>query len=318
MSEFRLLWPLALVLLLPLAWKIWLSMRPGAGSGLPVLQYSDTRLLAGVSPTLRVRLRRLPVVLQWAAYSLMVIGLARPQAGAETIEQRFEGVDLVFVIDISGTMANPFSHLTRLEAAKVVTENFAINRPNHRLGLVVFAEQPFILAPPTLDRTLYTRILRDVTYASLLDISNRTAIGMGIIAAVAVLSESTALTRGLVLLTDGVNNAGTIDPLTAAQTARALGIRIFTIGIGTIGTDADFDEAVLRQIAAQSAGQYFNAQSVDDLIAIYNAIDQLVTDPRMLELRIQWQDQAPLLMFTSFLILSIGKVLEQTIFQTIP
>jgi len=318
MGEFRLLWPLALTLLLPLLWKIWSGMQSDAAGRLPVLQYSDTRLLAGVSPTLRVRLRRLPSVLQWAAYGLMVVALARPQAGTEMIEQRFEGVDLVFVIDISGTMASPFSHLTRLEAAKVITENFAINRPNHRLGLVAFAEQPFILSPPTLDRVLYIRILREVTYASMLDLSNRTAIGMGIIAATALLSESTAHTRGIVLLTDGVNNAGTVDPITAAQTARALGIRVFTIGLGTVGTDADFDEAALQQIAAQSAGRYFNAQSIDDLIAVYETIDQLVTDPRMLEMRIHWQDQAPLLMLISFFVLLLGKALERTIFQTIP
>lgn len=318
MSEFRLLWPLALVLLLPLVWKLWSALRSDSLNRLPVLQYSDTRLLAGISPTLRVRLRRLPSIMQWGAYGLIVLALARPQAGTEMITQRFEGVDLVFAIDISGTMAMPFSHLTRLDAAKVVTENFALNRPNHRLGLVAFAEQAFILAPPTLDRRLSLRILNDVTYASLLDVSNRTAIGMGLTAAASLLAESTAPTRVILLLTDGVNNAGAIDPTTAAQAARALGIRIFIVGIGTAGSDADFDEAALRQIAAQSAGRYFNAQSIDDLIAVYDTIDQLVTDPRTLEARALWQDQSYLLIAGALLVLVVAKTLERTVFQTIP
>jgi Ca-activated chloride channel family protein len=318
MSEFRLLWPLALVLLLPVVWKLWSALRSDSLNRLPVLQYSDTRLLAGISPTLRVRLRRLPAIMQWGAYGLIVLALARPQAGTEVIAQRFEGVDLVFAIDISGTMALPFSHLTRLDAAKVVTENFALNRPNHRLGLVAFAEQAFILAPPTLDRGLYLRILNDVTYASLLDVSNRTAIGMGLTAAASLLAESTAPTRAILLLTDGVNNAGAIDPITAAQAARALGIRIFTVGIGTTGSDADFDEAALRQIAGQSMGRYFNAQSIDDLIAVYDTIDKLVTDPRMLEARVLWQDQAHILIAAALFVLVMAKTLERTVFQTIP
>ncbi|MFQ3647944.1 MAG: VWA domain-containing protein [Anaerolineae bacterium] len=318
MSEFRLLWPLALVLLLPVVWKLWSALRSDSLNRLPVLQYSDTRLLAGISPTLRVRLRRLPAIMQWGAYGLIVLALARPQAGTEVITQRFEGVDLVFAIDISGTMALPFSHLTRLDAAKVVTENFALNRPNHRLGLVAFAEQAFILAPPTLDRGLYLRILNDVTYASLLDVSNRTAIGMGLTAAASLLAESTAPTRAILLLTDGINNAGAIDPITAAQAARALGIRIFTVGIGTTGSDADFDEAALRQIAGQSMGRHFNAQSIDDLIAVYDTIDKLVTDPRMLEARVLWQDQAHILIAAALFVLVMAKTLERTVFQTIP
>ncbi|XWX04971.1 VWA domain-containing protein [Aggregatilineales bacterium SYSU G02658] len=318
MTEFRLLWPLALILLLPIFWKLWSALRSDSLARLPVLQYSDTRLLAGISPTLRVRLRRLPAVMQWGAYGLIVIALARPQAGSEVIAQRFEGVDLVVAIDISGSMAKPFSHLTRLDAAKVVTENFALNRPNHRLGLVAFAEQAYLLAPPTLDRSLYRRILADVTYASALEVSNRTAIGMGISAAASLLTESPAPTRAILLLTDGVNNAGAVDPITSAQAARALGIRIFTVGIGTVGSDADFDEAALNQIAQQSTGRYFNARSIDELIAIYDTIDQMITDPRMIEARIQWQDQAYALIVLSLIVLGIGKTLERTLFQTIP
>lgn len=318
MTEFRLLWPLALILLLPIFWKLWAALRSDSLARLPVLQYSDTRLLAGISPTLRVRLRRLPAAMQWGAYGLIVLALARPQAGSEVIVQRFEGVDLVIAIDISGTMAKPFSHLTRLDAAKVVTENFALNRPNHRLGLVAFAEQAYLLAPPTLDRSLYRRILADVTYASVLEVSNRTAIGMGIGAAASLLAESPAPTRAILLLTDGVNNAGAVDPITSAQAARALGIRIFTVGIGTVGSDADFDETALNQIAQQSTGRYFNARSIDELIAIYDTIDQMITDPRMIEARILWQDQAYALIVLSLIVLGIGKTLERTLFQTIP
>lgn len=319
MGEFRLLNPLALLLLLPLLWKVWAGLRSNRAHRLPVLQYSDTRLLAGLPPTLRVRLRRLPSALQWIGYGVLVLALARPQAGAEVIRQSFEGVDLVFAIDISGTMANPFSaDGTRLEAAKLVTAAFALDHPNHRIGLVAFAEQAFILAPPTLDRNLLLRILGDVTYASLLDISNRTAIGMGITAAASLLTESDAPTRAIVLLTDGVNNAGTVDPVTAAQAARALGIRIFPIGIGAVGSDADFDPATLQQLATLSMGRYFNAASMDDLAAVYATIDSLTTDPRTLEMRVHWQDQAPILLLAGLILLIFGKVLERTVFQTIP
>lgn len=318
MIEFRLLTPAALLLLLPVVWKVWTALRSSSVNQLPVLQYSDTRLLTGLSPTLRVRLRRMPSVFQWLGYTLLVVALARPQIGTEVVAQQVSGVDLVFAIDISGTMANPFSNLTRLDAAKQVTTAFAIDRPYHRLGLVAFAEQAFILSPPTLDRNLYLRTLTNITYADLLDVSNRTAIGMGITAAASLLTESSAPTRAIILLTDGVNNAGTIDPITAAQAARALGIRIYTLGIGTLGSDADFDPEALQQIASLSMGRYFNAESLEDLAAIYTTIDELTTDPRLIEARVQWQDAAHMIVLAALAIIVIGKILERTLFQTIP
>lgn len=319
MTDIRLAFPYALILLLPLIWLLWRALSTDGLNRLSVLRYSDTRLLRGLPTTWRLRLRRLPALMQGIGYILLVIALARPQTGTERLDSSVRGIDLVIALDISDSMGrSDLDGLTRLDAAKNVTASFATDRPNDRLGLVVFAEQAYFLSPPTLDHNFFNRVLSAVTYASTLQISNRTAIGQGITAAASLLANSTAASRVVLVITDGANNAGTVDPVTAAQAANALGIRVYTLGMGQTGADSDLDEPMLQRVAATASGRYFNALNQDDLTMIYDTIDTLERSAFERDFTLEWQDQAFLLMLGALTVLAMGKFLERTLFQTIP
>ncbi len=319
MAEFRFASPLAFLLLLPLLVLIIRASRGDQNGQLGILSYSDTTLLRGLPASWRVRLRRSPTLLSWLAYCLIVVALARPQFGSAVQTLTTSGIDIVIALDISDSMGSgDLGGISRLDAAKNVTASFATDRTNDRLGLVVFAEQAFYLSPPTLDHDLYNRILADVTYASALQISNRSALGVGMSSAVNLLLESSARSRVVLLITDGANNAGLIDPITAAEAANALGIKIYTLGMGAATSDNDLDEATLRRVASISGGRYFNAQNEDDLASIYTTINDLETSTFARDLQINWQDQAFGVILAALICLCFAKILERTIFQTIP
>ena len=171
--------------------------------------------------------------LTWIALALLVIGAARPQATEAREVISGEGVDIALALDISGSMAAfDFMPASRLEAAKQVIGEFIEQRTYDRVGLVVFATHAFIHSPPTIDHEALTFLLQDVELAAKLGLEDGTAIGMGLATAANMLKDSEAESRVIVLLTDGVNNKGEIDPLTAAAAAETLGIRVYTIGMG--------------------------------------------------------------------------------------
>jgi Ca-activated chloride channel family protein len=319
MTEFRFASLLAFVLLLPLILLVLRALRGDSTNQLGILSYSDTTVLRGLPATWRVRLRRLPTLLSWLSYILLVIALSRPQFGSAIQTLATSGIDLVIALDISDSMASgDLGGISPLEAAKNVTSSFATDRPNDRLGLVVFAEQAFYLSPPTLDHTLYNRILTDVTYASALQISNRSAIGIGISTAANLLVESTAPSRAVLLITDGANNAGLIDPITAAEAANALGIKVYTLGMGASTSDNELDETTLRRVSAITGGRYFNAQSENEVASIYDTINTLETNTISRDININWQDQAFGVLLVALIFLCFAKLLERTLFQTIP
>ncbi|MDR1503549.1 MAG: VWA domain-containing protein [Prevotella sp.] len=238
--------------------------------------------------TIRVYLRHFPFLLRVIAIALVIIVLARPQSVNSSDVSNSEGIDIVMALDISGTMmAQDFSP-TRLEAAKKVAAEFINDRPNDRIGLVIFGGESFTQCPLTTDHKVLLNLLTEVKFGM---IEDGTAIGLGLANSVNRLKDSKSKSRVVILLTDGSNNAGQIAPLTAAELAASYDIRVYTIGIGSRGTSTarimtpyglqsmqvsgDFDERTLTEIAAITKGQYFRATDNTSLSAIYDEIDQM-------------------------------------------
>ena len=240
MTEFRFAYPLAFILLLvplPIYFVPALQKcRPQAG----MLPYSDTRLFRGLRIGWKVRLRCIPDILRWTAWILLIIGLARPQTGRAQEVIRGQGLDIALALDISSSMAAlDFEPQNRLETAKTVIADFVSGREFDRIGLVVFARNAFHQVPPTLDYAIFLQLLDQVTLVSALEGTedrrlDGTAIGLGLASAANMLRSGASASKVIILLTDGSNNAG-LDPLYAALAVAALGIRIYTIGMGRPG-----------------------------------------------------------------------------------
>ena len=327
---FRLAHPLALLwLLLPLLF--WLLERRRATEP-ALLIYSDTRLMIGLPEGWRVRLRRLPDILRAAAWLLLVITLARPQTGHTQEVIRGQGVEIALALDISGSMSSTdFSEQNRLEAAKTVIAEFVEGRDFDRIGLVVFAQQAFHQVPPTLDYEILIQLLNEVQLGSRLGLEDGTAIGLGIAAAANMLRASDAPSKVIILLTDGAHNAEGISPVDAATRVAMLGMRIYTIGMGSIPAEvvavADgtqyvedaLDETTLREIADIANGQYFRAADLEDLRAVYDQINVLEKSDVERQVFINWQDQAvAILLPLSIALLLIERILRHTFFRMLP
>lgn len=330
---YRFAHPLALaLLLLPLvAFLLYYTGRwPRQAAA---MFYADTRLTEGLQVSWRVRLRRLPDVLRMAAWVMLVIGLARPQSGQAQEVIRGQGIDMVLALDISGSMAAlDFDPQSRLEAAKAVISDFVSGREFDRIGLVVFAQDAFHQAPPTLDYDILLQLLDEVRLAPDLGLEDGTAIGMGLASAANMLRTSTAPSRLVILLTDGANNSGAVDPITAAQGLNLLGLRIYTIGMGRTGLvpvpidnagntriiESDLDEETLQAIADIADGRYFRAVDLTDLQQIYEQIDVLERSDIERQVLVRWQEQAAVWLVGGLALLVTERVLRHTIFQTIP
>jgi Ca-activated chloride channel family protein len=244
--------------------------------------------------TWRERLRAAPEILRALAFVLGVVALARPQQLEAGRPVTTSGVDIVLALDASGSMkAEDFQPRNRLEVAKQAAIEFVGDRPSDRIGLVSFAGQAVTQAPLTLDHDAVEGAIERVQIGAL---AEGTAIGTALATSVNRLRPSDARSRVVILLTDGVNNAGQIDPLTAAETARALGVRVYTIGVGTTGEapylleDPRFgrryvrvvvriDEDVLRDISGRTGGRYYRATDPQALAAVYREIDRLERSP---------------------------------------
>lgn len=269
------------------ALTFWYIRRHGKNT--TEIRYSTLLPFADVSPTWRERLRHLPFVLRMLTIVVLLIGLARPHttSGGETVYT--EGIDIVLVFDISGSMLAEDLRPNRIEAARQVMMDFIDGRTNDRIGLVIFSGESFTQCPMTLDYRVLKNQLRAVKQGV---IEDGTAIGMAIAQAVNRLKDSKAKSKVMILLTDGVNNRGEIDPLTATQIAQTFGIRIYTIGVGTTRGEAPFpvqtpfgmryqnmpvdvDEKTLTKIAEMTGGQYFRATDNRTLKQIYNDIDEM-------------------------------------------
>ena len=252
------------------------------------MQVSDTRVLAAQPKSIRIWLLHVPFVLRIAVITLISIALARPQLTNKWSSQSTEGIDIMMALDISGTMLAEDLRPNRLEAAKKVASDFVIARPNDQIGLVVFAGESFTQCPLTTDHAVLVNLFKSVEYGM---VEDGTAIGLGLANAVNRMKDSETKSKVIILLTDGSNNRGDIDPQTAAEIAKTYGIRVYTIGVGSYGQarvpvqtpigkqyitmDNEFDETTLRSIAETTGGQYFRAKDNTSLKAIYDQIDQM-------------------------------------------
>lgn len=254
----------------------------------PDVTYSSLEMFKDLKPTLRERLRHSPALLRTLALAFLIIALARPQTFSTGENVYTEGIDIALLLDISGSMLAEDFKPNRLEAAKNVTNDFIEGRTSDKIGLVVFARESFTQCPLTIDYPVLQNLLEDIHSGM---IEDGTAIGTAIANGVNRLKDSPAKSKVIMLLTDGVNNSGEIDPITAAQIAEKFGIRIYTIGVGTKGeapypfqtpygkryqmVPVEIDEDVLQQVAHITGGQYFRATDNKKLAEIYKEIDKL-------------------------------------------
>ena len=281
----ELLWLLAVPLLL-VAHYLYLEL----GERDPHMRVSiASPWTAGGKSVLSV-LRHLPFVLRIAALSLIIVSIARPRSSTELERVDTEGIDIIFAMDVSTTMLARDFTPDRVSAAKDIAIEFIAQRPTDRMGIVVFAGESYTQCPLTTDRATLINMMKEVQ-TDLID--DGTAIGNGLATAVARLSESDALSKVVILLTDGVNNRGEIAPMTAAEIARTYGVRVYTIGVGANGVApypvmtpwgvevqnvrVELDEDLLRQIAETTGGRYFRATDNTKLAEIYSEINRMET-----------------------------------------
>ncbi len=318
---------LILVLLVPMIlWYIFREKRSHAD-----LQFSSLKAFRGMKHAGRVWLRHILFALKVLSVVFLVTALARPQSSNSWQTYTSEGIDIMLALDISGSMlARDFSP-DRLEAAKDVATKFILERPQDKIGLVVFAGESFTQCPLTTDQAVLVNLMRDVRSGM---IEDGTAIGLGLANAVNRLKDSPGKSKVVILLTDGVNNRGMIAPVTAAELAKTYGIRVYTIGVGTYGeapypvqtpfgvqlqnVTVEIDEAVLQQIAAITGGQYFRATDNDKLKQIYREIDQLEKTKIEVKHFSKKQEQYFWFALTGMLLLVAEGVLRYTLLRKIP
>ncbi len=278
-------WILFFLLLVPIMiFWYWFKGRQNQ----PSLNFSSIKVFEGFPVAWKEKLRHVPFVLRTLAVGLFIVALARPQDYSSGENITTEGIDIVMALDISGSMISEDFKPNRVEAAKNVIAKFIKGRTSDRIGLVIFSHDAFTQCPLTVDYPVLLHLLSEVEPGMIPD---GTAIGNGIADAVNRLKDSKAKSKVIILLTDGVNNAGEIDPLTAADIAKTFGIRVYTIGVGTNGEapypvqtpfgiryqmmPVQIDEGLLTKIAQITGGQYFRATDNRTLQAIYNKIDRL-------------------------------------------
>jgi Ca-activated chloride channel family protein len=282
-------WVLLFLLILPLL--AWLRARAARQSAFLYSSVTLVKNIVGITKSLRslILLR-----LRWLALALFIVALARPQIGEGHAKVRASGIDIAIVLDVSGSMAAEDFEIkgqpvSRLTMAKDVVGRFVMKRVNDRLGLVAFGGRAYIAAPLTLDHDFLLQNLERITIGS---IEDGTAIGSGLSAALNRLRELKAKSKVVILMTDGQNNAGKVPPLTAAEAAEALKVRVYTIGVGTRGVarvpyinvfgqkayveqKVDIDEETLQTIAKKTGGKYYRAENSEGMRKIYEEIDQL-------------------------------------------
>lgn len=288
--------PLYFILLLLLVpYIIWyfLLRNNGKRKAEVSICLSDTNVYRNAPVSWRVRLMGVPMALRSIAFILIVIALARPQTRNAWNEKTVEGIDIMLAMDVSTSMLAEDLKPNRIEAAKAVAGEFIADRPNDNIGLTIFAGEAFTQCPMTVDHASLQNLLNgtrtDIAAQGL--ISDGTAIGMGLANAVSRLKNSKSKSKVVILLTDGSNNMGDISPMTAAQIAKSLGIRVYTIGVGTTGVapypmpvaggiqyvnmPVEIDTKTLEGIAATSDGNFYRATNNKELVQIYKDIDKL-------------------------------------------
>jgi Ca-activated chloride channel family protein len=307
-------------------WYIWKYREHGAD-----LRFSHSEFLVGVKKSLRLRLLQLPFFLRMLVLALLIIALARPQSSSQSQDVSVEGIDIMVALDISGSMLAEDFRPNRLEVAKKTALEFIEMRPTDRLGMSVFSGESFTLCPLTTDHVLLKELTSGVTTGM---VEDGTAIGDGLANAINRLRESEAISKVIILLTDGISNAGVIDPLTAAEIASVYGNRVYTIGVGSKGSvpypfqtplgvqyrqvEIPLDEALLTQIAEMTGGAYYWADNEQKLQEIYQEIDQLERTRIDVTEFTRKTDEFFLLVIAALFLLLLEIVLRNTWLRTNP
>jgi Ca-activated chloride channel family protein len=315
---------LLLLLLLPLL--AWLKGRRGSP---PAFLYSSVRLVEGLTRVRRSRAGALLAALRWLALALFMVALAQPRLAKSTTEVKASGIDIVVALDLSGSMNTPDyevngQRISRFNLAKSVLEKFVGERPDDRIGLVVFAVRAFLASPLTLD---HDYLLDNIDRLEIGTInSDATAIGDGLVTALNQLRVLQAKSKIIVLMTDGANNSGQIDPNIAAQAAAALGVKVFTIGLGNreqveaMGLPPGFlpDDDALRQISQTTGGTFYRAENAEKLRRIYAEINRLEKTEAVVNKFTQYRELFPWFIMGGLGLLLIELVLAQTAFRRLP
>ena len=270
---------------------------------------------------------------RWNLYRRLILALARPQSGSKEEEVTTEGIDIILALDISSSMlAEDFKPKNRLEVAKLVAEDFIKSRAHDRIGMVVFAAQSYTQCPLTLDYGILLNFIQDVKIGM---VEDGTAIGLALANAANRLRESKAKSKVIILLTDGRNNAGELNPLTAAQVAQALDIRIYTVGAGSRGTalypindpilgkryqrlPVEIDEGLLKKIAAMTAGKYFRAVDRQSLEEVFQEIGRLEKTKIEVKEYTRYAELFPMFLIIGLMFVSLEIFLANTKFRKIP
>jgi Ca-activated chloride channel family protein len=298
------------------------------------LKYSDLNLVKRLKPSFRLKQRHILPIFRALVIIFLAFSLARPQSGRKSQEVSSEGIDIMLILDISGTMQmEDFKPKNRLYVAKQVIRDFIKGRETDRIGLVIFSKQAFTQCPLTLDYGVLLDFLDKVEFGM---IEDGTAIGMGIATAVNRLRETPGKSKVIVLATDGVNNAGEIDPLTAAQVASAMKVKIYTVGVGKPGYSLfpvqdpffgkryvyapgnEVDEPTLKKIASLTGGKYFRATDEKVMLQIYNQISGMEKTKIKVKEYLQYNELFQKFALAGLIFLVLEIVLAHTRFRKIP
>ena len=324
---------LLLLLLLPLV--AWLKGKAGYE---PAFLYSSVQLVRGITGITRSRAGAILVKMRWLALALFFIALARPQVGEGETKVTASGVDIVVAIDLSGSMSSEDFELqgqrvNRLAIAKDVLQKFVDKRPNDRIGLVAFARDAYIAAPLTLDHDFLLQNLERLEIAT--PDRDGTAIGSALTAALNRLRELKSKSKIVILMTDGQNNAGNVPPLTAAEAAETLAVKVYTIGVGTRGMapipfidpfgrkrydqqPVDIDEATLQQISSRTGGKYYRADKTATLRSIYDEIDRLEKTEVIVKKYQRYREMFPFVALPGLVLLLLEIILHHTVWRKLP
>jgi len=315
-------WLLLLLLLLPpLAWLKGRRGRP------PAFVYSSVQLVRGMEKLTRSRAGGFLMSLRWLVLALFIVALAQPRLSQSTTEVKASGVDIAVALDLSGSMEMPDfvvnnQRIHRLDMAKIVLSQFIDLRPNDRIGLVAFGGKAYIASPLTLDHDF---LQENVARLRLHLIEDNTALGSGLATAVNRLRDLKSKSKIVILVTDGANNAGTIAPLDAANAAKALGVKVYTVGVGNEEVARQMrqldllpDEATLRKIAEITGGKYYRADNAERFRQIYAEIDKLEKTEATISKYTEFKELFRWLVAGGLALLLVELVLGQTVFRRLP
>jgi Ca-activated chloride channel homolog len=316
-----------LILIIPaIAWYVLKFKKFNAS-----VTFSDLKVFKKIKPSYKHYLQHAMFGFRIIAFILIVIALARPQSTNRLKDVYSEGIDIVVALDISSSMLSEDFRPNRLEASKDVAAEFINGRPDDRIGLVIFSAESFTQCPLTTDHAVLLNLFRAIHSGM---IEDGTAIGLGLANAVNRLKDSKALSRVVILLTDGVNNRGSIAPITAAEIAKVFGVRVYTIGVGTNGVapypfqtpygvqyqdiEVQIDEPVLKKIAQMTDGRYFRATNNEKLREIYKEIDRMEKSRIEVHEYKKFHEEFFKYGFIALFLLMIDVTVRNTVLKSIP